>query len=93
MFTNSWAKKMLMEFRLTSNPGIPEYRDLAFCLRIPTLVSNSMNALFYGRQITPSRSILSHMALVRLKHVAGGGRPCVRALWKGIAQVGTLFCH
>jgi hypothetical protein len=82
-----------MEFRLTSNPGIPENRDLAFCLRIPTLVSNSMNSLSAGRQITPSRSKLSHMASVRLKHVAGGVRPCVRALQKGIAQVGPFFCH
>jgi hypothetical protein len=32
-------KQFFFEFRLTSNPGIPEYRDLAFCLRIPTLVS------------------------------------------------------
>jgi hypothetical protein len=26
---NSIAKKNFFEFRLTSNPGIPEYRDLA----------------------------------------------------------------
>jgi hypothetical protein len=30
------GKKKFFEFCLTSNPGIPEYRDLAFCLRIPT---------------------------------------------------------
>jgi hypothetical protein len=30
------VKKFFLEFRLTSNPEIPEYRDLAFCLRIPT---------------------------------------------------------
>jgi hypothetical protein len=35
-----------MEFRLTSNPGIPEYRDLAFCLRIPTLVINPEKCVF-----------------------------------------------
>jgi hypothetical protein len=33
---NSWAKTIFFEFRLTSNPRIPEYQDLAFCLRIPT---------------------------------------------------------
>jgi hypothetical protein len=30
-------KKTFFEFRLTSNPGILEYRDLAFLKRIPTL--------------------------------------------------------
>jgi hypothetical protein len=34
---NSLAKQNFFEFCLTSNPGILEYRDLAFCLRIPTL--------------------------------------------------------
>jgi hypothetical protein len=32
---NSWAKKFF-EFHLNSNPRIPEYQDLAFCLRVPT---------------------------------------------------------
>jgi hypothetical protein len=31
------VQKKFFEFFLTSNPGIPEYRDLAFRLRIPTL--------------------------------------------------------
>ncbi len=30
------GKKIFFEFSLISNPGIPEYRDFVFCLRIPT---------------------------------------------------------
>jgi hypothetical protein len=31
------GKKDVFEFRLTPEPGIPEYRHFAFCLRIPIL--------------------------------------------------------
>jgi hypothetical protein len=31
------GQKKFFEVLLTSNPRIPEYQDLAFCLRIPTL--------------------------------------------------------
>jgi hypothetical protein len=41
------GKKIFFEFRLTSNPGIPEYRDLAFCLGISTLESPSIGIILY----------------------------------------------
>jgi hypothetical protein len=46
---NSLAKQNFFDFRLTPNPGIPEYREMAFCLRIPTLDCNpAISAAYSG---------------------------------------------
>jgi hypothetical protein len=49
--------KKFFEFCLTSNPGIPEYRDLAFCLRIPTLdgqIQTAVSILVYSASLIES---------------------------------------
>jgi hypothetical protein len=56
MFKKIVGQKKIFEFHLTSNPRIPEYQDLAFCLRIPTLEASQKLCIKAGQ--TASSSLL-----------------------------------
>ncbi len=55
---NCWQKKFF-QFRLTSNPGIPKYQDLAFCLRIQTQYFSSNSATVSGMMMLNIKSFLA----------------------------------